>query len=180
MFTFMTHTALKLIKNTIQTFFRWKSRYRTKIILLQLWVWVFELVLVPVQASVSVSLFKDVIIRLGRAGVKGKSDDVILYDGFFLTASLIDYGCIKWQTNIISYMDVIWYDQIRCQFSMTSQLILSYFWPPPAPCPSAHASIWMPPSPSSPVRIWQFIQISKSWECNFKYPNTFDINLVPT
>ena len=68
-----------------------------------------------------------VTIRLGRAGVKGKSDDVILYDVFFLTASLIDYGCIKWQTNIISYMDVIWYDQIRCQFSMTSQLILSYF-----------------------------------------------------
>ena len=28
------------------------------------------------------SLFKDVTIRLGRSGVKGKSDDVILYEGF--------------------------------------------------------------------------------------------------
>ena len=37
----------------------------------------------------TLSLFKDVTIRLGRAGVKGKSDDVILYDVFFfLTASL--------------------------------------------------------------------------------------------
>ena len=33
------------------------------------------------------SLFKDVPIRLGWAGVKGKNDDVILYDRF-LTASL--------------------------------------------------------------------------------------------
>ena len=31
----------------------------------------------------TLSLFKDVTIRLGRAGVKGKSDDVILYDGLF-------------------------------------------------------------------------------------------------
>ena len=30
----------------------------------------------------TLSLFKDVTIRLGRAGVKGKSDDVILYDVF--------------------------------------------------------------------------------------------------
>ena len=30
----------------------------------------------------TLSLFKDVTIRLGRVGVKGKSDDVILYDVF--------------------------------------------------------------------------------------------------
>ena len=30
----------------------------------------------------TLSLFKDVTIRLGRAGVKGKSDDVTLYDVF--------------------------------------------------------------------------------------------------
>ena len=30
----------------------------------------------------TLSLFKDVTIRLGRAGVKAKSDDVILYDVF--------------------------------------------------------------------------------------------------
>ena len=30
----------------------------------------------------TLSLFKDVTIWLGRAGVKGKSDDVILYDVF--------------------------------------------------------------------------------------------------
>ena len=30
----------------------------------------------------TLSLFKDVTIRLGRAGVKGQSDDVILYDVF--------------------------------------------------------------------------------------------------
>ena len=35
----------------------------------------------------TLSLFKDVTIRLGWAGVKGKSDDVTLYD-VFLTASL--------------------------------------------------------------------------------------------
>ena len=28
-------------------------------------------------------LFKDVTIRLGRAGLKGKSDDVTLYEVFF-------------------------------------------------------------------------------------------------
>ena len=33
--------------------------------------------------SPELSLFKDVTIRLGWAGVKGKSDDVILYDVFF-------------------------------------------------------------------------------------------------
>ena len=33
-------------------------------------------------------LFKDVTSRLGRAGVKGKSDDVTLYEVFFLKASL--------------------------------------------------------------------------------------------
>ena len=32
----------------------------------------------------TLSLFKDVTIRLGRAGVKGKSDDVTLYDVFLL------------------------------------------------------------------------------------------------
>ena len=31
----------------------------------------------------TLSLFKDVTIRLGRAGVKGKSDDVTLYEVFF-------------------------------------------------------------------------------------------------
>ena len=31
----------------------------------------------------TLSLFKIVTIRLGRAGVKGKSDDVTLYDVFF-------------------------------------------------------------------------------------------------
>ena len=37
----------------------------------------------------TLSLFKDVTIRLGRAGVKGKSDDVTLFDVFlFLKASL--------------------------------------------------------------------------------------------
>ena len=37
----------------------------------------------------TLSLFKDVTIRLGRAGVKGNSDHVILYDVFFfLTLSL--------------------------------------------------------------------------------------------
>ena len=37
----------------------------------------------------TLSLFKDVTIRLGRAGEKGKSDDVTLYKGFlFLKASL--------------------------------------------------------------------------------------------
>ena len=35
----------------------------------------------------TLSLFKDVTIRLGRAGVKGKSDDVTLYEGFFRSAS---------------------------------------------------------------------------------------------
>ena len=30
----------------------------------------------------TLSLFKDVTIRLGRVGVKGKSDDVTLYDVF--------------------------------------------------------------------------------------------------
>ena len=30
----------------------------------------------------TLSLFKDVTIRLGRAGVKGKSDNVTLYDVF--------------------------------------------------------------------------------------------------
>ena len=35
----------------------------------------------------TLSLFKDVTVRLGRAGVKGKSDDVTLYE-VFLTASL--------------------------------------------------------------------------------------------
>ena len=30
----------------------------------------------------TLSLFKDVAIRLGRAGVKGKSDDFTLYDVF--------------------------------------------------------------------------------------------------
>ena len=30
----------------------------------------------------TLSLFKDVTNRLGRAGVKGKNDDVILYDVF--------------------------------------------------------------------------------------------------
>ena len=33
--------------------------------------------------SPELSLFKDVTIRLGWAGVKGKSDDVILYGVFF-------------------------------------------------------------------------------------------------
>ena len=33
--------------------------------------------------TTTLSLFKDVTIRLGRAGVKGKSDDVILYEYFF-------------------------------------------------------------------------------------------------
>ena len=38
----------------------------------------------------TLSLFKDVTIRLGRAGVKDKSDDVTLYDVvFFSTASLL-------------------------------------------------------------------------------------------
>ena len=32
----------------------------------------------------TLSLIKDVTIRLGRAGVKGKSDDVPLYEVFFL------------------------------------------------------------------------------------------------
>ena len=32
----------------------------------------------------TLSLFKDVTIRLGRAGVQGKSDDVTLYDVFLL------------------------------------------------------------------------------------------------
>ena len=36
----------------------------------------------------TLSLFKDVTIWLGRAGVKGKSDNVTLYDVFFLTAFL--------------------------------------------------------------------------------------------
>ena len=31
----------------------------------------------------TLSLFKDVTTRLGRAGVKGKSDDVTLYEVFF-------------------------------------------------------------------------------------------------
>ena len=31
----------------------------------------------------TLSLFKDVTIRLGRAGVKGKSGDVTLYDVFY-------------------------------------------------------------------------------------------------
>ena len=31
----------------------------------------------------TLSLFKDVTIRLGRAGVKGESDNVILYDVFY-------------------------------------------------------------------------------------------------
>ena len=31
----------------------------------------------------TLSLFKDVTIRSGRAGVKGKSDDVTLYEVFF-------------------------------------------------------------------------------------------------
>ena len=31
----------------------------------------------------TLSLFKDVTLRLGRAGIKGKSDDVTLYDFFF-------------------------------------------------------------------------------------------------
>ena len=34
-------------------------------------------------------LFKDVPIRLGSAGVKGKSDDVTLYDGILWKPSLI-------------------------------------------------------------------------------------------
>ena len=34
----------------------------------------------PIKTTLS--LFKDATIRLGRAGVKGKSDDVILYDIF--------------------------------------------------------------------------------------------------
>ena len=38
----------------------------------------------------TLSLFKDVTIRPGRAGVKGKSDDVTLYEVFFfLKASLL-------------------------------------------------------------------------------------------
>ena len=32
----------------------------------------------------TLSLFKDVTIRLGRTGVKGKSDDVTLFDVFFV------------------------------------------------------------------------------------------------
>ena len=36
----------------------------------------------------SLSLFKDITIRFGRAGVKGKYDNVTLYEFFFLTASL--------------------------------------------------------------------------------------------
>ena len=37
----------------------------------------------------TLSLFKDVTIRLGRAGVKGKSDDVILYDVFFILKAFL-------------------------------------------------------------------------------------------
>ena len=37
-----------------------------------------------VPGMTTLSLFKDVTIRLGQAGIKGKSDAVILYDvGFF-------------------------------------------------------------------------------------------------
>ena len=36
----------------------------------------------------TLSIFKYVTLRLGQAGIKGKSDDVTLYDGVFLTASL--------------------------------------------------------------------------------------------
>ena len=46
-------------------------------------------------------LFKDVTIRLGRAGVKGKSDDVILCDGFFLTSSLRKYNDMPGGCNYI-------------------------------------------------------------------------------
>ena len=35
------------------------------------------------RGNTTLSLFKDVTLRLGWAGVKGKSDDVTLYDFFF-------------------------------------------------------------------------------------------------
>ena len=42
----------------------------------------------------TLSLFKDVIIRLGRAGVKGKSDDVTLYDVYFIlkASPIVNYN----------------------------------------------------------------------------------------
>ena len=42
-----------------------------------------------VPGKATLSLFKDVAIRLGQAGVKGKSDNVTLYEGVF-------FDCVPW------------------------------------------------------------------------------------
>ena len=42
----------------------------------------------------TLSLFKDVIFRLGRAGVKVKSDDVTLYDVFYFEGIPKSFLCV--------------------------------------------------------------------------------------